>query len=790
MAIARSDNWVRRFEVTDPRKHKNGFTIYKVTSVVFPRSAPEAFTKVTVWKRYNDFKKLYKSLKSYHKQLKISENFPQLCKGKFFKRFEESIIKDRICFALELLNFVGRYQSLFTSEPFLHFFNSGYQVTEDFDGTWGINENGNNLESNDATPERNLLDAEVWDSKSSSESTSVVFDGSDEGSFQVVCTPDSLSPAHSTTEMLSTKEEIGLTNSSVEPDAFSAESCTADKLTDSLFTRENNHPCDTLILQKSRDTESWQRSSDIVGDHEDYLVQAAYRIGQAQKLEIEGKFEAAFSFYKAAVGCLLNAVQDEDDPVRRQAIAEKANQYLQRAENIYGLHKAVDSVVGPKKIADPVEELKLYKVLGVLDSVMLVVDTTDQKYYVIKVLQKSPCPLNSKKTIIPYNVPYMVKLHKYFENENSIFLVLQYARGGKLWDQLNYQFNSRRETQGSDSLSCSSNNCQLDVRVACKNGAEGCLDEEQDTCVNATNGCTDKKDEECETKQMMSPPVIKTFCPEEGQEPENEIEPTVIGDPEVLNLLENSQKLLNSVTKTLEISEKITSNVNMDLLDIETVFDLNCKLVNTKKSDRNSSGTKGRKKRSKSAALKSKLEKCYSSEDLTESRPRTASSSIDRRSEWSRLAADLPPRISESLVQNWAAEILVALETLHRYGVICRDLRPANILLDGSGNVLLTYQAHWTGVDSLVSEEAIAGFYAAPENLSIFPITPAVDWWSFGALLHELLTGKVRHVSLHEELRKRVVKRKKNVSFLVGEERHAEGSTECFSGESQLVSGF
>lgn len=174
---------------------------------------------------------------------------------------------------------------------------------------------------------------------------------------------------------------------------------------------------------------------------------------------------------------------------------------------------------------------------------------------------------------------------------------------------------------------------------------------------------------------------------------------------------------------------------------------------------------------------------------MTESRPRTASSSIDRRSEWSRLAADLPPRISESLVQNWAAEILVALETLHRYGVICRDLRPANILLDGSGNVLLTYQAHWTGVDSLVSEEAIAGFYAAPENLSIFPITPAVDWWSFGALLHELLTGKVRHVSLHEELRKRVVKRKKNVSFLVGEERHAEGSTECFRGESQLVSG-
>ena len=46
-------------------------------------------------------------------------------------------------------------------------------------------------------------------------------------------------------------------------------------------------------------------------------------------------------------------------------------------------------------------------------------------------------------------------------------------------------------------------------------------------------------------------------------------------------------------------------------------------------------------------------------------------------------------------------------------------------------------------VDSLVSTEAVERLYAAPEVNGIFELTPAADWWSFGALTFELLTGKV-----------------------------------------------
>ncbi|KAM9149599.1 ribosomal protein S6 kinase-like 1 isoform 1-T1 [Pangshura tecta] len=97
--------------------------------------------------------------------------------------------------------------------------------------------------------------------------------------------------------------------------------------------------------------------------------------------------------------------------------------------------------------------------------------------------------------------------------------------------------------------------------------------------------------------------------------------------------------------------------------------------------------------------------------------------------------------VNEALIQLWAAEMLLALEGLHQQGVLCRDLNPRNLLLDGAGHIRLTFFGQWTEVEPQCCSQALEDMYSAPEVGGISELTEACDWWSFGSLLYELLTG-------------------------------------------------
>ncbi|KAL3276204.1 hypothetical protein HHI36_020922 [Cryptolaemus montrouzieri] len=606
--------WIRIFDITDISKHNKGFVIYKVISLLYPEKCPEAVTKLTVWKRYNDFKKLYGEMKLLHGKYNISDRFPSLPHGTFFKKYDEQALSEKKQSALNFLKYLGNHYQLFTSTEFRKFFETSYTPSSQLNGNITSIRADLNLPGD---PEfiRNSDEDDIISDTDSISTISSISPRTDHSDTSVISSVF----GNSTTLKLSV-EKLSNTTTTESLDNIS------------IATIES------LTLIDGQIYSSPPRSPDSDEVYAQYIIDASVHIKMAEELENAKKFEESFVAYKTAIDILLRYGEKEENYDRRRLVKYKTEKYLLRAEKLYNIYLAPEmkslstifqeSEEKSKEQRPAMSDLYKYNVVRIIDSGMLVVHSDSQRLFYVKVIHKTTQYLDDN-LVLPENVPFMVRLHNYYNCDNALFLVLEYINGVKLLDYLK----------------------QIQINPQ----------------VNA--------------------PIDNLF---------DKVNNSEISD-------DDSEK---SFSELVSDYKKRKNEESFEIIDKEDILPDDTKNI-----------------------IDQPIPKSYSTHFENQATPRRKST----------INSEDSVHVMNRKIVEWAAELIIAIEKLHILGITCVDLRSRNLLIDEKGQLRMTYMCNVKEMCDVFNNTIDLNL--APEVLGIGPVGQEADWWSFGAILYEILVG-------------------------------------------------
>ncbi len=699
--------WVRTFEVGEAEKHDKGHVVYPVTSWLYPEGFPEASTKLVTRKRFSEFQTLYKALSKIHKDLYLAGEMPSLPKANFFRRFDPQVLIERRAKCLELLEFAAKHPPLYNSQVFLNFTTTTV-----------------------SSPTPTFTDEYFED--------------------------------EATRPSLSGNNLSNLVNQGEVMEAAMVAATLAED------------PTPVLKPSPSPEPEEGEEPSSVVPEDEDaipdYLNEAANVISKAIEYESEERFDESVACYRKAIGTLLQNLPKDRCLKRQASVKRRVSQYISKAE---ALNEQIgggdDQKVSTVKRGFPhlelygdIRELKKYDVEDILGGKVLLVKNQDGKRVVLKTLLKSALVFRSSKTsLLPMNVRFMTKLRRYYETDEALYLVLEHISPGQLFKILQpYLIEQAAQFQGSNQPTSSTNvlttlsesfvrsrSASLQPQVAeAGAGPAGGGDDSKSVSSSEQTGGGSVQDNESIGMDLeeCSFTVVDTEkdanVNDEDEEEDGEVSDLLCLNQDGLERIQCTTQRDEDRFEMLEHQDQASLmdnlarlNKSLQPLRSSNLAPLNLtpqRLLNPAWSAPISAATTTTVSPTSFPPTPSLMSPTGNGENLWDIIPTYGGENL-------KSAKILPI----GLLKTWAVQLIKSVFDLHSRNIFVQDLNPSNVLLNGDGQLVLTYQCEWVSVEKALDLRAVDQLYCAPEASTLKMGTPEADWWSVGVILFELLTG-------------------------------------------------